>query len=76
MIIIEGLTDNELLQKLREDISAESSAAAWGRLHGVSETLISLTLSGQRSISEKISHALGYEKKSVWTPLHFRNGGA
>ena len=68
------VTSADLVRQLRERTA--SGQATWARAHGLSETLVSLVLSGNQKPGPKIAEALGYRKKIVFVPLHERKGGA
>lgn len=50
----------ELLAELRAQVAAAGSARAFARAHNVSASLVDLTLSEERDISDTVAHALGF----------------
>lgn len=68
------LSAGELVAMLRE--RTLQGQATWARAHGLSETLVSLVLSGKQRPGPKIAAALGYHKKVVFAPLQSKKGGA
>lgn len=64
----------EIVAMLRDRTA--SGQATWARAHGLSETLVSLVLSGKQRPGPKIAAALGYRKKVVFAPLQSNKAGA
>lgn len=58
------LTEEEALQKLREAISRHGRPTHFGKAHGVSDAVLSYTLSRRNPIGDKIGRALGL--KRMW----------
>jgi hypothetical protein len=59
----------ELLDLLRKRCEGKGAASVFARQAGVSETLVSLALSGKQKIGPKIARGLGYRRIVRWTPL-------
>ena len=59
-------TDHQLVKLLAERCENAGAQSAFARKHGVSETLVSLTLAGKKPVGKTIARALGYQRKNVW----------
>ena len=60
------IQEDELLTLLRTEVKNVGSAQQWARQKIVSESLVSITLRGNRAIGHVIARALGYRKISVF----------
>ena len=69
-------TDHQLVNLLAKRCENAGAQSAFARKHGVSETLVSLTLAGKKPVGKTIAKALGYRKISAWVPLQTKNKGA
>ena len=63
------LSQPEILDILRRECKAAGSQRTWARDHGVSETSVSLALSGSEEIRECVVNALGYVKRPVFVKI-------
>jgi len=61
-------TGESLVAMLRSQCE-QSSQREFARQAGLSETLVSLVLSGKRPMTASIAKALGYQKKIAWQAL-------
>ena len=68
-------TDHQLVKLLAERCENAGAQSAFARKHGVSETLVSLTLAGKKPVGKTIARALGY--RNAWVcALQAKNKGA
>lgn len=61
-------TEDQLVLALRE-ATRESGCLAFARKHDISNQFISMVLSGERKVSDRLARALGYERKVVFEKL-------
>ena len=69
-------TDHQLVKLLAKRCDNAGAQSAFARKHGVSETLVSLTLAGKKPVGKTIARALGYGKIPGWRALQAKNKGA
>ena len=54
--------DDEVIQLLRAAVEREGNQVAFARRHGVDRVHLNMILNGKRSVTEKITQALGLRK--------------
>lgn len=62
------LTPSEAAALLKQHIDAEGSQLAFATANNVSQTALSLTLTGTRSMPPSVAAAIGLEKRVVYVP--------
>ena len=72
-VFIEGA---DIVRLLRMRCDESGGQGAYAAAAGLSETLISLVLSGKQKPGPKVARALGFRKKFVFVPLQQTKQGA
>ena len=70
-----GITSSQLQAKLMEAIGRCKSQNSFARQHGVSQSLVSVTVSGRCEINAVMANALGYIRRERVDYLPFRKDG-
>jgi plasmid maintenance system antidote protein VapI len=66
-------TDGDLLLELEKAVERYTSDAQAARSFGVSRSHLSRVLSGQKPITAKIAHGLGYEQQKRYVRYEHRD---
>lgn len=70
---VEGITNAEMVAKLRTACENAGSIRAWARANGVSAGTVHDILTGRNDMSEMIGNKLGLMRKTVWVPSPFKS---
>ncbi|WP_308718975.1 hypothetical protein [Komagataeibacter xylinus] len=70
---ITGRPIAEMKSVLADAVELAGGQHAWSRKTGIPQSVVSLTLSGRRDVSENIVNALGYVTRTVCLPMKGQN---
>lgn len=69
---LKALCESDLLLVLRGDVERYASDAEAAASYGISRSHLSRVLSGEKPITARLAHALGYERQSLFVPYEYR----
>jgi hypothetical protein len=56
----------DLIAQLRDEVKALGGVRTWARTHHVNASLVTMTLSGERRVSDTIAFALGFKPPNYY----------
>ncbi len=65
-----NLSQEEMLELLKQSVAKEPSMRAWARKHNLSEAQLGSILKGCLKISNRYAHVLGYRARIVFEPFN------